>query len=172
MLSSVYLLAVLAICSVSAVSGDPPLFGHRITSIYEDIFKDDGINYRLPNDTRPETYDISIRTQIDVGDSDFTGTVRIGIVVINTTRSVVVHMRKLTAINVSLWRYVNGNLNVVPIIPFQYDAGTEFLTITTNGIDLKAGERISLIIDYSGILSDDKRGFYRTSYSSINGTQV
>lgn len=168
----IYLVVVLTTCVSSIVSDDPVLFGRRSTSIDEDIFKDDGINYRLPNDTRPETYEIAIRTRVDVGDFDFNGTVRIGIVVVEKTRTVVVHVRKLTIVDVSLWRYVDGKLSAVPIQPFQYDVVTEFLTITSTVVDFDAGERLSLVIDYSGEVSDEKRGFYRSSYRLANGTQV
>lgn len=47
--------------------------------------------FRLPNNTIPETYEISLRTWIHTGNSTFTGSVRIGIAAVESTDFITLH---------------------------------------------------------------------------------
>lgn len=162
----------LVIATFSAVAIADYPFPKHIANVDDPIFRDTGANYRLPNDTHPETYELLLKTRVDAEDFDFSGHIKIGIVVDQPTRSIVLHTRKLTVENVTLARYNGtGSLpNSLDILPYTYDVVTEFLKITTNGIDLFAGDRLLLEIHYQSTLSLDRRGFYRSSYENTNGT--
>lgn len=130
----------------------------------------DEVNYRLPNSTHPETYDISLFTRVDIGDFGFTGSVKIGIAVDHPTREIVLHARQLSIANIQLFRQ-NGNRFVeVKTLPYIYENVTEFLIITTYGVDLIPGDRLELDISYSGELRVvDSMGFHRLSYNGSDG---
>lgn len=165
-----YLVATAICCNAITANDDPLLFGHQITDINDPIFKADGINYRLPNDTHPETYALTLRTRIDAGDFEYSGNVKIGVVIDQTTRKIVLHARRLTVNNVILTR--QGQSIPVNLLPFTYDVVTEFLTISTNGVDLRAGERLLLEINFTAQLSNSYRGFYSVSYTNTKGIET
>lgn len=128
------------------------------------------VNYRLPNTTHPESYDISLSTRIDKDMFDFFGHVRIAVVVDETTNEIVLHTRQLVVSDVRLVRF-SGNVPIpVALQPHTYDVVPEFLKIRTVSQNLMAGDRLSLEITYNGTLRNDMLGFYRSSY--INGAGV
>lgn len=131
------------------------------------LIQNDGINYRLPNNTHPETYDISLFTRVDIEDLDFSGLVKIGIVVDHPTHEIVLHARQLVISNVRLFRAV-GFIGFIEVktLPFNYDNIREFLKIPTDRVDLNTGDRLRLEISYHGILRRDGGGFYRSIYTN------
>lgn len=50
-------------------------------------FVEDGTTYRLPNNTKPEYYEVNIWTWIHGGIDNFTGFVKIGIIALETTKT-------------------------------------------------------------------------------------
>lgn len=153
------------------VIADEP-FPRTLVDVNDPIFRDNGVNYHLPNNTHPETYDLSLWTRVDAEDFDYVGTVKIGIVVDEPTREIFLHYRQLIVTNVTLTR-LNGSAQTnIPILPYTYDLVPEFLQIATNEIDLNAGDRLILEINYFGTLSNDLRGFYRSSYINSKGTKT
>ncbi len=130
---------------------------------------DDNVNYRLPNNTHPTTYDLSIYTRVDESNFDFTGNVKIGIVVDQQTREIVLHARQLTIVNVTLSRFCNDTQVSVELLPFEYDYVCEFLKIQTNQTVLNENERLILEINYWGTLRDYGAGFYRSNYVDADG---
>lgn len=162
------LVLLIALCSADEHSFDA---GYIDSSISEHANKSN-INFRLPNTTHPETYDIAITTRIDQGIFDFYGYVRIGIVVDQTTREIVLHARQLTVSDVRLVKYA-GNVPInVEIDNHSYDGVTEFLKIRTKNSELLSGDRLTLDITYNGTLRTDNLGFYRSSYINSEGKQV
>lgn len=116
--------------------------------------------YRLPNNTRPETYDINIRTWIDENNGTFTGSVRIGIVAVESTNFIRLHhdvqeiqsVRVLTTDNVP-----------ISIGDHSYNAQYDFFTIPIVGSNLTQGTSYFVEIDYVGFMNSFS-GFYRSSY--------
>lgn len=132
----------------------------------------DHITYRLPNHTRPETYDISIKTRIDLLQFEFSGLVKIGILVIETTQKVVLHSRRSSILSLRLIRLTNGQPEKVPIQRFVLDEKLDFLVIDTDNVNLNIGDQLRLDIAYSGFLKDVPYGFYRTSYKNPDNTET
>lgn len=128
------------------------------------VLNKDAIDYRLPNNTHPESYDISLVTRVDLEDFDFGGLVKIGIFVVHPTREICLHARQLVISNVKL--FGADGLIEVKTLPFKYDNVREFLKIPTDGVDLNTGDRLRLEITYHGALRNDGGGFYRSFYTN------
>lgn len=124
-----------------------------------------GISYRLPNNTKPENYDITITTNIDKNNFIFSGTVIIDIRVLEESSSITLHARQLT---INLVRLITKTGTAVKLNPFTYDPTTEFITIPTQSRLLKDTNYI-LTLGYVGVLRTDKCGFYATSYTNSKG---
>lgn len=170
---TVTLLLALVVCAlaVQAEVGDEtnPL---NIRRVEDGIIgrADDEPSYRLPNNTYPEEYDISLVTRIHAGDFAFSGVVRISITTFeNVSSSIVLHHRQLAIGNIKLWT-TNANPVEVPVGAYSYVLQTELLTIpVTNG--LSANTKYTLVIEYTGELRLDNGGFYRSSYINDDGVQ-
>lgn len=123
------------------------------------------VKFRLPNNTKPLSYDITISTKIDEDNFGFAGKVKIDLHVLETSSKIILHARQLTikSINLTMTSGFSIELN-----SFTYDVTTEFLTIPTK-IQLLKNANYSLIIDYVGELRADQFGFYRSSYVNSRG---
>lgn len=125
----------------------------------------DEISYRLPNNTKPENYDITLVTNIHKNDFKFSGTVIINLRALETSYNIVLHARQLIIKSVKLMTQTGTN---VRLNPFIFDAITEFLTIPTQS-QLQKDNNYILTIEYSGELRTDQHGFYRSSYVNSRG---
>lgn len=116
--------------------------------------------YRLPNNTRPETYDLSIQTWIDDANSTFTGSVRIGIVAVESTNYIRLHhnVERIESV-----RVLSANELPITIGDHSYYAQYEFLTIPVIGNNLTQGTRYFVDIEYVGFMNSFS-GFYRSFY--------
>ncbi len=130
-------------------------------------FDTSGINFRLPNTTRPESYDLTIRSRIDEEDFSFYGVIRIDIDVLVTTNSIILHQLQTTVDEIQL----ESGGNAVLIERYSYNETLQFLTISVSQ-PLIVGTRYTLQIKYNGTLREDYLGFYRTSYLNENGIRV
>lgn len=136
------------------------------------IHNREAVNYRLPNHTYPETYDLSLWTRLDLDDFDYQGVVKIGIAVNHPTRQIVLHKSQWTIVDVKLV-IVNGSEPVqVPLSPYTYDPVTELLTIPTKETILNAGERLVLEIRFINAIAINGRGFFRYSYKDLEGNKM
>ncbi len=104
--------------------------------------------FRLPNDTSAATYDVSIRTWIDELNLVFTGTVRIGITVHQSTNTLTLHHRELTIEDVTL---LSAAGDTIEIGSASYDNVLEFFTIPVSS-NLTVGTAYTLVISYRGIM--------------------
>lgn len=123
------------------------------------------INFRLPNTTRPESYDLTIETRVDADDFSFYGIVSIDIFVIESTTSIILHQLQTAVDEIQL----ESDGNAIFIERYSYNETLQFLTISVLEA-LVIGNRYTLQIKYNGTLREDYLGFYRTSYLNDNGT--
>lgn len=123
--------------------------------------------YRLPNNTRPESYDISLRTWIHEANPTFNGSVRIGIVAVESTDYIRLHhdVQQLNSV-----RVLTADEVPIPIGTYTYNRTYTFLTIPVIGSNLTQGTRYFLDIDFVGTMNSYS-GFYR-SYYNVNGRQI
>lgn len=167
------LLLVLCVATLVTAFDENPRIRHKSRASLKEKsiskFKDPefGIEYRLPNDTKPIHYDITLRTDIHNGDFEFSGTVMINIQAVNKAAEIVLHYRYLVIRNVVLY---NAGGVLQADVPFQYKDDVEFMVITPT-IPLNPGN-YQVVINYSGQLRDDNAGFYRSSYVNEFGDTV
>lgn len=133
-----------------------------------DLRPDNFETFRLPNDTRALTYDVSIRTWIHQGNLTFTGTVRIGIVAVESTNLITLHHRELTIENVILLSEAG---DIIPIGDVSYDSVFEFLTIPVSNNLTERSEYV-IVIDYRGTMQTTWSGFYAIRYVNSEGNGV
>lgn len=129
------------------------------------------VNYRLPNNTRPISYDIHLTTNVHLQtDFNFTGEVAIRFVVLETSRTITLHHRQLT-IGTSSLSSVSSPNSPIPLNEYDYDETNEFLSYTLSDQDLIVGSEYILNISYNGVLRTDEAGFYRSSYLADDGSR-
>lgn len=166
---------LLAVVSVAEyLSAEPALPFQNFDIDYSEIFANanETSHYRLPNHTHPETYDISINTRIDLSQFNFTGVVKIGIFVDERTRQIVLHTRQLDVSQVNLFRLLGNSYTDVKVGNYILDQELEFLIIDTESEDLNPGDRLLLEIAYNGTLRMETYGFYRSSYTDMDGSKM
>ncbi|XP_031640015.1 aminopeptidase N-like [Contarinia nasturtii] len=129
----------------------------------------DQINYRLPNNTKPEAYNVFLRTDVANGNFEFFGSVKITIRVLQTSNEITLHQRQLNITNIELEQ---SDGETIPVLGSEYDKKTEFFTISTANDALKQGSKLYLYIEYEGVLREDSAGFYRSSYANEDGKEI
>lgn len=158
--------AITTFCLLVATSA-----GINIQNVYTndvDISDSNDGTYRLPNDTHPESYHLSIITRIDLDILDFSGIVIITILVDRPTQQIVLHAKQLTITNVTLTD--SDTMSFIKLLPHAYDEAKEFLQIFTDDVILRAGNRLILEIGYNGTLRTDIGGFFKSSYLNFDGS--
>lgn len=131
--------------------------------------------FRLPNDTVPVHYYLSITTSIhDNGNSAFSGRVRITIRAVEETSVITLHYREHTFTQINLYNYteapfepelIEGDIDPVLIEDF------EFLQIRT-AAPLVANQQYIVEIDFNNTLRNDNSGFYRSFYNTTQGDTI
>lgn len=141
--------------------------GNFTTSIRSEISEE--FSYRLPNNTRPETFDLSLRTWIHSGIFDFVGIIRIGILTSSKEpgASITLHTRQLTVNQVSVSTITQPPINVT-VLNWSHAPKGEFLTIQL-AENFARNNRYIVKIDYNGTLRGDQGGFYRSLYNDEDG---
>lgn len=164
------LLLLLAAFAIATADQSPrKLYRYQGDELTATPFVDpiDGINWRLPNNTRPIHYDIFLTTSIHIGEFSFGGHVEITIEAVEDTDVITLHYRELTISDVQLIDIVTSS---VINTSFTLEEDREFLHIHPENF-LAAGARYIVIVDYVGILRNDDAGFYRSWYER-NGERV
>lgn len=121
-------------------------------------------NYRLPNNTKPNSYDITIATDIDRNEFGFSGRVVIDLIVLEPSFNITIHARQLDIKTISL---VNP-FGVIHLNSHTHDNVTDHLVIPTQ-VQLEKDTPYTLTIEYSGVLRTDRLGFYRDTYINAKG---
>lgn len=129
----------------------------------------DGKDYRLPNNTRPIRYDISLTTDVHRGETAFTGNVKITIEAVTSASEITIHHRQVTIEKINLLSSTSALLQ--EDVSFDEIDDLEFLVIRPTN-PLIAAQRYIIEITYRGFLRDDNMGFYRSSYRTPEGHTV
>lgn len=137
-----------------------------VTSEYQSTA--DEIRYRLPNNTKPESYDITLTTNVDQNDFNFFGTVVINIRVLEASSNITLHAHQITIIAVKLMTHTGTEMS---LDKYSYNKDNDFLTISSQ-VQLQKDTNYNLFIDYMGELRDDNRGFFKSSYVNSNGDKM
>lgn len=114
--------------------------------------------YRLPRHTRPSRYDVTLEP--DLGAASFTGQVTIEVTTDEASDEFVLNAIELEIASVT----VDGTPAT-----FELDEATERLVVRPEG-GVTTGDH-SLHIVFTGILNDQLRGFYRSTYRDTDGNE-
>lgn len=123
------------------------------------------ITYSLPKGIIPVHYAITLTPTLH-GAFGFTGKSVITVKAINTTRVITMHSKDLDFEKDKVVVTVgNKTFKAELKVDDEKDEEkkTDFLTLTTTE-DIEAGKDVIITLEYSGVLNDDLRGFYRSSY--------
>ncbi|XP_062557607.1 aminopeptidase N-like [Armigeres subalbatus] len=122
--------------------------------------------YRLPNATIPTHYDLYLDTNVHLDDLAYSGTVKISIRVLESTKQIVLHSTRSVIVSLVLR---NSNQLSVALKGYDFDEDKDFLIIDT--VDtLTVGSSYVLEIDFTNSLDrTDAAGFYRSSYVNAEG---
>lgn len=129
----------------------------------------DDVGYRLPNNTRPVTYDIRLTTNIHREDLAFTGVAIIDLEILQSTSSIYLHARQIKVTSATIW-LAWAESYTYPVT-LTYDEVTEFLVAEVPAILLPGGV-YRLTLNYEGTLRTDGGGFYRQFYQNSLGENV
>lgn len=173
------LLVVLSVhCTLTNAFKYPPLARQfndfAASSIVEVASAEDAaISYRLPNNTLPISYTIHLTTNVHRADFTFTGSVSIDVQVLTaSSRSITLHKRELNIVSARLVRKNDAEQKPLLIKDPNYTEANELLNYSLHDDepDLTVGARYILTIEFTGILSERLRGFYRSSYLADDGS--
>lgn len=157
-MTKILFLVVACLASTALINANP--ISQRVSS----FISAKETKYRLPNDTVPINYKVHLTTRVDEENFDFTGEVEITLKVIEKTKKITLHQRRLEITSVAL--ECNGNPIVDP--KESYDDVTEFLTYEVVD-ELDVDTACVLTLGYKGELRTDNGGFYRSSYTDAKG---
>ena len=115
--------------------------------------------YRLPGNVRPTSYDVKLVTNVEP-DFTYNGVVSIDVTVDENTNDIVLHSNNLKNLDVTV-----KQTNVIGTTFHESNDDKHFLTITPNtlGESFAPGD-YNIEIKFSGELTDDMYGFYKSSY--------
>jgi aminopeptidase N len=119
-------------------------------------------SYRLPKTARPISYEVYLKP--DFESFTFEGDVKIRVQVSEDTNNIVLHSNRQTIRNITV---TENNEVILSTSEPNIDSQKHFLTISSESDFLK-GTEYSINIDFTGILSEDMNGFYRSSYTTGN----
>ena len=130
------------------------------------------LDYRLPTDLLPSHYDVFVSFQFENEFDDsfpYDGEVKIDFRCIKDTSKLVLHIHDLDIDNSSLVlsSTTDSSFGVLREFNWYNDFTREFFVADLTK-QLKAGQNYSLSMKFIGYLTDDLRGFYRSSYMINN----
>jgi hypothetical protein len=127
----------------------------------------------LPDNLKPELYDFEIRPYIGTnetyGDKAFTfdGKMNMHFICIKPTRKVIFHSLDLTIDESKLVISSTTDSSIGLSKQVEYDIKREFAIIHLNSDCVKNGKYVLNIV-YTGLISSNLFGFYRSSYIENN----
>ena len=116
--------------------------------------------YRLPRTVVPHKYRLRLEPHLDT--ATFTGSETVDVTVETATDEVVLNSAEIEIVSAQL---TNGSVTI-GASP-RYDEAMERVTLALEST-AEPGPW-ELRIDFSGILNDQLRGFYRTKFTDIDG---
>ncbi|XP_062404144.1 aminopeptidase N-like isoform X1 [Sardina pilchardus] len=167
------MLATMALVCVSVIAG---LWVYQLTGFPEPTNTWD--HYRLPTTLVPERYDVTLWPRLDPdanGVHVFTGHSTVRFRSLRDTNLILLHCKQLELSKLDKEDHhvrLTALSGTAPAIrktwlhePWQY------LVVQLNGV-VKAGQDYELYTEFSGVLSDDLEGLYRSEYKEDGVTKV
>lgn len=114
-------------------------------------------NYRLSNDVTPSIYDLHIT--VDLATLKFDGSETIHVHANQPTSTIELHSLDLSLLDVQV---IEGE-NLISIIATDYNNETQIFEISL-AESLIADHDYQIILKFEGLIKDDMKGLYRSSY--------
>lgn len=121
---------------------------------------------RLPDDTVPESYALTVEPSFENQNYLFTGWVNITIRVLTTTSEIILNAKDLDVPAVEVEDVISHRR--VELESWDYVENREIIKIIVKGFIL-ANRRYIVRIRFSGFLRNDGTGFFKTFYTSNSG---
>ncbi|XP_059611792.1 uncharacterized protein LOC132258481 [Phlebotomus argentipes] len=132
--------------------------------ISKDLSSDDDLQYKLPQTTRPNHYDL--RMTIDVDAVEFRGWETIEIDVLQETDEIAINYKDMTVDeSVSL---TERNGNSIELLSFDYNNVTEILRLRFPPLSLGT---YYLGLEFNGTIRNDRKGLYISTYFDNTGNK-
>lgn len=163
-----YLLALM-LALATCWAGNPLLENITPESI-EEVSGD----YKLPNNVEPTNYIIELKPYLDSkNDKNFTfeGKSTINLKVNSNTKTITFHAKQLNIENITLTYTNNENKINIKIVDYKINQQKDFVILTLGQGINRDMQDVKLLLHYSGVLNDDLRGFYKSSYQNGNKTR-
>lgn len=131
--------------------------------------RNDDLNYRLPNDTVPISYDVTIEPTFEP-DFTFAGQVTILIRVVEATDVVTLHGNDI--------EIVPGTTSVISLTAREelveeepeLNSTLHFIRIPLN-TEVAVGTVLQISMQYTGVLNEENTGFYKAQYEEDGETK-
>jgi aminopeptidase N len=154
-------------------SGYSPLSAWLATS--QNVIAGPKLNFRLPTNLQPFNYDILVRFQfVNISGNGFPydGEVTIGFTCVQDTSNLVLHVNKMLIYNSTLSLKSSTDQSFGELNGFNwYNDFERHFFIANLTKTLRNGHNYTLYMKYTGYLTDDNAGFYRSSYLDSNRTR-
>ncbi len=121
-------------------------------------------NIRLPHSVIPLTYDIKLHPNLTT--FQFTGNVSIKIKTLDDTHFVVLHARDLNITQYEM--YHAADMSRIRVVKYLYYKGHQQIYLETRE-RLQGGKEFIVKLSFTGILSANMAGFYKSSYTTSSG---
>jgi aminopeptidase 2 len=130
------------------------------------------INYRLPKDLVPYNYDLLFKIQFDniVNDGfSYEGEVTMYVRSVKDTSNLIFHTNKLLINNatLSVKSLTDQTFGEIKAFSWRNDFERQFFVANLTKT-LKANQNYTIFVKFTGYLTDDNAGFYRSSYFDNN----
>ncbi|KAI4459967.1 protease m1 zinc metalloprotease [Holotrichia oblita] len=132
--------------------------------------REDDLNYRLPNDTIPISYDVTLEPTFDP-DFNFSGIVIILVRVIEATDVITLHGNDIEILpgTTSVTSQTVIGVELADGEP-ELDATLHFIKISLN-TEVQPGTVLRVYMEYTGILNEENTGFYKARYEENGVTK-
>ena len=127
-------------------------------------FADESDPLRLPKSSVPVSYDLTLRSNIHLGERAYSGSVKIEIIIKQDTDVITLHNRGLSVTRAKL---VDENNNDIAVT-LSYEDDKDFMHLHAPR-ELKIDEELWIEIEFNGFLRVDMGGFYRSTYRAGGG---
>jgi len=128
---------------------------------------DEEDSLRLPGNSIPLSYELSLWASPHTSRRAFNGTVRITIQITENSNRITLHNKELLVESVVVKD--SGSNEMLQMV--TYEPAKDFMQIHILSRQLIAGERITVEITYTGLIQTNMLGFYQSTYTVDNKTR-
>lgn len=133
--------------------------------------QDTGIDFILPNTTKPVSYDLLISTNVPAAAVAFSGISKTTLRVLEDTNEIFLHSRQHRITTFKLYEIV-GTVGV-KLNGVNYTRENANVIKFTSIETLKSGSLYELLLEFQGSLLRSADGFFRSDYvENVNGSDV